>query len=110
MESRRFIGGEPKGGAKDPPCKQESNTMYQAIFPRLLVTTAFLMSCGWMPIALAFEPLKYNHPGLTVDLGVGLWAWPMPMDWDQDGDLDLIVSSPDTPYNGTYFFENTDRD
>jgi len=24
--------------------------------------------------------LKYNNPGLVVDLGVELWAWPMPMD------------------------------
>lgn len=50
--------------------------------------------------------LKYNNPGLAVDLGVGLWAWPLPMDWDGDGDLDLVVSCPDKPYNGTYFFEN----
>lgn len=52
-------------------------------------------------------PLKYNHPGLTVDLGVGLWAWPLPMDYDNDGDMDLVVSCPDLPFNGTYFFENT---
>ncbi len=52
----------------------------------------------------------FNHPGLEVDLGVGLWAWPMPMDWDGDGDLDLIVSCPDAPYNGTYFFENPGGD
>ncbi|HNS21110.1 MAG TPA: VCBS repeat-containing protein [Sedimentisphaerales bacterium] len=50
--------------------------------------------------------LEYNHPGLVVDLGVGLWAWPLPMDYDRDGDLDLVVSCPDVPYNGTYFFEN----
>ncbi|MEZ5431658.1 MAG: hypothetical protein R3F31_10875 [Verrucomicrobiales bacterium] len=49
------------------------------------------------------ERLPYNHPGLTVDLGVGLWAWPLPMDYDGDGDLDLVVSCPDKPYNGTYF-------
>lgn len=58
---------------------------------------------------LAAEPLErlpYNNPGLTVDLGVGLWAWPLPMDWDSDGDLDLVVSCPDVPYNGIYFFEN----
>lgn len=52
------------------------------------------------------EPLRYNHPGLVVDLGVGLWAWPLPMDFDGDGDLDLVVSCPDKPSNGTYFFEN----
>jgi hypothetical protein len=51
--------------------------------------------------------LKYNHPGLNVDLGVGLWAWPVPMDYDGDGDYDLLVSCPDTPYKGLYFFENS---
>ena len=51
-------------------------------------------------------PLRYNNPGLIVDLGVGLWAWPLPMDFDRDGDMDLLVSCPDTPFNGLYFFEN----
>jgi hypothetical protein len=50
--------------------------------------------------------VRYNNPGLTVDLGVGLWAWPLPMDYDGDGDLDLVVSSGGVPYQGTYFFEN----
>ena len=53
-----------------------------------------------------FQTLKYNNADLKVDLGVGLWAWPLPMDYDQDGDLDLVVSCPDVPFNGTYFFEN----
>ena len=44
--------------------------------------------------------LKFNNPGLVVDLGVGLWAWPLPIDFDGDGDLDLVVSCPDKPYNG----------
>ncbi|MEI6713883.1 MAG: VCBS repeat-containing protein [Verrucomicrobiota bacterium] len=56
--------------------------------------------------APSLERLKYNHPGLTVDLGVGLWAFPMPLDFNGDGKLDLVVSCPDKPYNGTYFFEN----
>ena len=60
--------------------------------------------------ALALEPLRYNNPGLVVDLGVGLWAWPLPMDFDGDGDLDLVVNCPDKPYNGTYFFENASGD
>ncbi len=51
--------------------------------------------------------IRYNHPGLNVDLGVGLWAWPLPMDYDGDGDLDLVVSSGGLPYQGTYVFENT---
>ncbi len=58
--------------------------------------------------AVALERIQYNHPGLVVDLGVGLWAWPVPMDFDEDGDMDLVVSCPDKPYNGIYFFENPD--
>jgi hypothetical protein len=52
------------------------------------------------------ESVQYNNPELAVDLGVGLWAWPLPMDFDGDGDMDLLVSCPDTPFNGLYFFEN----
>ena len=52
------------------------------------------------------QRVRYNHPDLVVDLGVGLWAWPLPMDYDSDGDLDLVVSSGGLPYEGTYFFEN----
>jgi hypothetical protein len=55
-----------------------------------------------------FERVKYKNPGLIVDLGVGLWAWPLPMDYDGDGDYDMVVSCPDKPYNGIYFFENTE--
>ncbi len=53
-----------------------------------------------------FTLVAYNNPDLKVDLGVGLWAWPLPMDFDEDGDMDLVVSCPDTPFNGLYFFEN----
>ena len=56
------------------------------------------------------ERLRYNHPGLVVDLGVGLWAFPLPMDFDGDADLDLVVDCPDKPSNGVYFFENTSGD
>jgi len=41
-------------------------------------------------------------------LGVGLWGWPLPTDYDGDGDYDLLVSCPDKPYNGIYFFENSE--
>jgi len=75
--------------------------------PRFLTPSLFAaLACQ----ASALEPLKYNNPGLKVDLGVGLWAWPLPMDFDGDGDLDLVVNCPDKPYNGTYFFENTTGD
>ena len=48
--------------------------------------------------AHALEPLRYNHPGLTTDLGVGLWAWPLPMDFDGDGDLDLATANEGSNY------------
>ena len=56
------------------------------------------------------QPLAYNNPGLVVDLGVGLWAFPMPFDYDGDGDMDLLVSCPDSPSNGVYYFENPTQD
>jgi hypothetical protein len=68
-----------------------------------LILGLLLPSPTW---AEDFVPLRYNNPGLVVDLGVGLWAWTLPMDFDGDGDLDLVVSCPDVPFNGTYLFEN----
>ena len=52
------------------------------------------------------ERLKYNNPGLVVDLGVGLWAWPLPMDLDGDGNAELVVNCPDKPSNGVYVFSS----
>lgn len=71
---------------------------------------------GWLAILPAahssenLRQLKYNNPGLVVDLGVGLWAWPVPCDADGDGDFDLIVSCPDKPSNGVWLFENAAGD
>jgi hypothetical protein len=70
----------------------------------LLAAVPLVASAGGL------ERLKYNHPGLVVDLGVGLWAWPLPMDFNGDGHLDLVVDCPDKPYNGLYFFENASGD
>ncbi len=66
----------------------------------------FVFSGTFSLFAEELEQLTYNNPQLEVDLGVGLWAWPLPMDYDGDGDMDLLVSCPDKPSNGTYFFEN----
>ncbi len=52
------------------------------------------------------ERLKYNHPGLAVDLGAGLWAWPLPMDVNGDGRMDMVINEEDVPYNGVYVYEN----
>lgn len=50
--------------------------------------------------------LKYNNPGLVVDLGVGLWGTPLPVDDDKDGLMDIIMSCPDAPYKGIYLYKN----
>jgi len=83
------------------------------LLPLFLAAVLALCSCATLsakaPIPGGLPPLervKYNNPGLTVDLAAGLWAWPLPMDFNGDGNLDLLVSCPDTPYNGTYLFEN----
>ncbi len=77
--------------------------------PRLASLLMVGILCG-STLADDLEPLKYNDAGLVVDLGVGLWAWPLPMDFDGDGDMDLVVSCPDSPSNGLYFFENPSQD
>lgn len=50
--------------------------------------------------------LSYNNPKLEGDLGVGLWGIPLPVDYDGDGKTDLVVSCPDKPYKGLYYFRN----
>lgn len=76
------------------------------MFWRFIVVLLLVASSN-VQAAEGLKRVPYNNPGLVVDLGVGLWAWPLPMDYDGDGDNDLVVSCPDKPYNGTYFFENT---
>ncbi len=72
-----------------------------------LVHLLLLLAVSLVPgFAGDLQRLRYNNPGLSVDLGVGLWAWPMPIDWDSDGDLDLVVISGGKPYEGTWLFEN----
>ena len=67
--------------------------------------TVMIVIAGWLQaLAGDLEPLRYNHPGLIVDLGVGLWAWPIPCDADGDGDYDLVVSCPDQTSNGVWVF------
>ena len=70
----------------------------------------FFLLNGSLSAQESLTPLRYNHPGLVVDLGVGLWAWPVPCDADGDGDFDLLVSCPDKPSNGVWLFENTTGD
>lgn len=71
------------------------------------ITLIILITASARTAAGELKLLKYNNPGLIDDLAVGLWAWPLVMDYDGDGRLDLVVSCPDTPYNGTYFFRNS---
>ncbi|MEE2641119.1 MAG: VCBS repeat-containing protein [Planctomycetota bacterium] len=79
---------------------------HQHLLHALACCLLFGLCSGLERNSLSQERIGYQHDGLIVDLGVGLWAWPLPLDWDGDGDLDLLVSCPDVPYNGTYFFEN----
>ncbi len=72
----------------------------------LFAAMANRTACGQSDDEWKLKPLRYNNPGLIVDLGVGLWADPLPLDYDQDGDMDLLVSCPDKPSSGIYLFEN----
>jgi hypothetical protein len=72
----------------------------------VIAVAAIAAMSPWISSGEQLQPLRYGRIQPAVDAGVGLWAWPMPMDWDDDGDFDLVVSCPDVPFNGTYFFEN----
>ncbi len=78
------------------------------IFPTFAEAEDYLFH-GQGP-TVASTRLRYQSPGLSVDLDVGLWAHPLPMDFDEDGDNDLLVACWDVPYNGLYFFENRTGD
>jgi len=95
------MSSEPLGGLPD-------DLLEEFMSPHRVLATALLTILS--SSALALEPLRYNHPGLVGDLGVGLWAWPLPMDFDGDGDLDLAVCCPDKPSNGVELFENVGGD
>lgn len=76
---------------------------------RFLLTILLLLPIthtAWTEGGGKLERIKYNHPGLVADLGVGLWAEPLPMDYDGDGDMDLVVACAGLPYKGVYLFEN----
>ena len=79
--------------------------MFGPAFCRELAA-ALLLAAGFAASAASLERVRFNHPGLVVDLGVGLWSAPIPWDADGDGDFDLIVVCHDKPYQGTYLFEN----
>ncbi len=52
------------------------------------------------------DRVTYGRAGVRGKLAVGLYSHAAAFDWDNDGDLDLLVASPDRPYNGTYLFRN----
>ncbi len=52
------------------------------------------------------DRVTYGRVGVRGKLAVGLYSHAIALDWDNDGDMDLIVASPDRPYNGTFFFRN----
>ncbi len=88
--------------------KLKFNQRKKSILVLIFFLWPFLLTNSQNNPVNKFKRIKFNNDSLIVDLAVGLWAWPLPTDYDGDGDYDLLVSCPDKPYNGTYFFENTD--
>src|SRR5690625_391259 len=48
--------------------------------------------------------IRYNNPGLTVDLGVGLWYVPFHLDYDEYVRNVLLDSSSRRPYIVIFLF------
>ncbi|MBP7143225.1 MAG: VCBS repeat-containing protein [Opitutaceae bacterium] len=76
---------------------------------RYFLHIALAVAANALLAAPEMSRLKYNDPGLLVELGVGLWAWPLPMDHDGDGLMDLVVVCTDKPSNGIYVFRNSGK-
>lgn len=85
--------------------------------PRLILGIAAALAAVVCPLRSAAQsgdaadlpeakPLHFNNKNLAVDLGVGLWGIPLPVDYDGDGLTDLLVSCPDRPYKGLWYFRN----
>ena len=73
---------------------------------RIRFVLAAALMLGWsVAPAQEAEILRFNND-FEDNVSVGLWNCPLPMDYDGDGVRDLVVSCPDTPYRGLYFFRN----
>ena len=85
---------------------QRTVTIILAAVLSVICTASFAQTASngetTLPEAVA---IKYNND-ITTDLGVGLWGIPIPVDFDSDGVNDLLVSCPDRPYKGIYYFRN----
>lgn len=69
----------------------------------LIFTCLLVAACSReLPPAI---PVQYNNE-ISVPLAVGLWGMPLPVDYDKDGTNDFVISAPDVPYHGTYYFKN----
>lgn len=76
-----------------------------------LLAVALLFSLHGVSEGTArLEALRYNNPGLEVDLGVGLWGIPFPVDFNGDGRHELLVGSGGRPSNGIFRFSGATDD
>ena len=76
---------------------------------RILVSLLLLAACFAVSAHNISKPAAYRlSHGIDAQVGVavGLWGNPIPVDYDGDGLNDLLLSCPDTPYKGIYFFRN----
>lgn len=72
---------------------------------KTLILTCMLGTSAAADVPPEATAVPYNND-ISVPLAVGLWGMPMPVDYDGDGINDLVISAPDVPYHGTYFFRN----
>src|SRR6516165_4480283 len=90
FEARRRLQKQ----SETPSCLEDSARPTKQSHEASMFRAALALLCMTLAAshvaAQGLERLKFNNPGLVVDLGVGLWAWPLPMDFDGDGKLDLV--------------------
>src|SRR5690606_32331521 len=100
-------------GANPKAFDGEMRSWYVVFRPRLS-NSGRMINTGYKHFTQAaaanhlLHRIKYNHPGLIVNLAVGLSSKPLPMDYDGDGRDDLVVSGSGTDSRGTYLFKRAE--
>ncbi|MCC6680899.1 MAG: VCBS repeat-containing protein [Phycisphaeraceae bacterium] len=90
------------------------NRSWYVVFNSRAADSGRIINAGYQqftqkqPDSYLLQRLKYNHPGLVVNLAAGLSSKPLPMDYDGDGRVDMVVSSSGADYSGTYLYERVD--